>query len=68
MRDLMQRYTAVSEPGARRELAAAIQDRFHENVNFIIGGQMSVPQAYRAELTGVVEFAFPIPWNLRRSR
>ena len=68
MRDLMQRYTAVSEPGTRRELAAAIQDRFHENVNFIIGGQMSVPQAYRAELTGVVEFAFPIAWNLRRSR
>ena len=68
MHDLMLRYTAVTEPVARRDLASAIQDRFHENVNFIIGGQMSVPQAYRAELTGVVEFAFPIPWNLRRSR
>lgn len=66
MRDLMVRYTAGRDPAQRRELAAQIQDRFHENVNFIIGGQMSVPQAYRAELTGIVEFAFPIPWNLRR--
>jgi len=66
MRALMERYTAVREPAARRDLAAAIQDRFHENVNLIIAGQLSVPQAYRAELTGIVEFAFPIPWNLRR--
>ncbi len=66
MRALMERYTAVREPAERRELAAAIQDRFHENVNLIIAGQLSVPQAYRAELTGIVEFAFPIPWNLRR--
>ena len=66
MRALMERYTTVREPAERRALAAAIQDRFHENVNMIIAGQLSVPQAYRAELTGIVEFAFPIPWNLRR--
>lgn len=66
MRTLMERYTAVREVDERRALAAQIQDRFHENVNFIIGGQVSVPQAYRAELTGIVESAFPIPWNLRR--
>lgn len=66
MRALMERYTAGRDPVERRALAAQIQDRFHENVNLIIGGQVSVPQAYRAELTGIVEFAFPIPWNIRR--
>ena len=66
MRALMDRYTATADPGQRRELASTIQNRFHENVNFIIAGQMSVPAAYRAELDGVVPFAFPIPWGVRR--
>ncbi|GAA0600537.1 hypothetical protein GCM10009416_43190 [Craurococcus roseus] len=48
-------------------MAGGIQRRFHENVNMVIAGQLSMPQAYRADLRGVVEFAFPVPWNLRRS-
>jgi peptide/nickel transport system substrate-binding protein len=67
MREAMGRYAAETDPARRRALAADIQDRFHENVNFIIGGQMSVPMAHRVELEGVVPFAFPIPWNLRRA-
>jgi peptide/nickel transport system substrate-binding protein len=67
MRDLLVTYTETRDPARRRELATAIQDRFHENVNLIIAGQMSVPQAHRADLQGVVPFAFPIPWGLRRA-
>ena len=67
LRDTLVRYTATSDPAQRRIMAAEIQERFHENVNFIIAGQMSVPAAHRAELADVVPFAFPIPWNVRRA-
>lgn len=66
LREALVRYTAESDPARRREMAGEIQDRFHENVNLVIAGQMSVPQAHRAELADVVPFAFPIPWNARR--
>ncbi len=66
MKALLERYAAEGDGARRRELAAGIQRRFHENVNFVIAGQLSMPQAYRADLRGVVEFAFPVPWNLRR--
>lgn len=66
MKALLERYAAEGDQPRRRELAAGIQRRFHENVNFVIAGQLSMPQAYRADLRGVVEFAFPVPWNPRR--
>ena len=66
MKALLERYAAEGDGARRRELAAGIQRRFHENVNMVIAGQLSMPQAYRADLRGVVEFAFPVPWNLRR--
>lgn len=68
MRDLMQAYVASPDGDRRRQLAQEIQFRFHENVNFVVAGQMSVPGAHRAELTDVVPFAFPIPWGVRRAR
>lgn len=32
----------------------------------VIAGQLSMPRAYRADLREFVEFAFPVPCNLRR--
>lgn len=67
MKALLERYAAEGDPAQRRGLEADIQRRFHGNVNFVIAGQLSMPQAYRADLRGAVDFAFPVSWNLRRS-
>ena len=66
MTDLLQRYAAASEPGEQRQLADQIQVAFHDNVNYVIAGQVAAPPAWRSSLTGVVPFSFPVFWNLTR--
>jgi peptide/nickel transport system substrate-binding protein len=67
LRGLMAEYAGESDAGRARDLADRIQARVHDNVNMIIAGQMTMPQARRADLTGAVSFAYPILWNLRRN-
>jgi peptide/nickel transport system substrate-binding protein len=43
-----------------------IQKAFHRDVNFVPGGQLSAPMAYRADLKGVIPFAFLVSWNMDR--
>jgi peptide/nickel transport system substrate-binding protein len=50
----------------RRDLTGQIQEAFHRDVNFVLGGQLSAPMAYRADLKGVIPFAFPVFWNIDR--
>jgi peptide/nickel transport system substrate-binding protein len=66
MTDLLQRYAVASDPAERRRLADQIQVAFHDNVNFVIAGQFAAPPAWRASLTGVVPFSFPVFWNMER--
>ena len=66
MKPLLARYAETVDPAQRQALADQIQARMHENGNMIIAGQMTMPQARRAELTDVVSFAYPVLWNLRR--
>ena len=47
-------------------VAGQIQDAFHRNVNFVLGGQLSAPMGWRADLKGVIPFAFPVFWNMDR--
>ncbi len=51
----------------KKRIADELQASFHENVNFIIGGQFSVPLAWRQQLQGVIPFPIPIFWNIRKS-
>ncbi|HEY4249768.1 MAG TPA: ABC transporter substrate-binding protein, partial [Roseomonas sp.] len=50
----------------RRELADQLQAAFHDNVNYLLGGQFSAPPAWRADLTGVLPFPIPVFWNVSR--
>jgi peptide/nickel transport system substrate-binding protein len=68
MTDLLQRYAVAGEPGEQRRLAAEIQVSFHDNVNYVIAGQIAAPAAWRSSLTGVVPFSFPIFWNMNITR
>lgn len=66
MTDLLHRYAQAGEPGEQRRLAEQIQVAFHDNVDYVIAGQVASPQAWRSNLTGVVPFAFPVFWNVDR--
>ena len=66
MTDLLQRYAAAGEPEEQRRLAEQIQIAFHDNVNYVIAGQVAAPPAWRSSLTGVVPFSFPVFWNVTR--
>jgi peptide/nickel transport system substrate-binding protein len=58
---------AEATPEARQAIADKLQERFHQNVNLILGGQFAGPPAYRSELTGVMPFSFPLLWNIERT-
>lgn len=66
MTELLRRYAVTSEPAQQKRLADEIQTAAHDNVNYIIAGQFAAPQAWRANLTGVVPFSFPVFWNVTR--
>jgi peptide/nickel transport system substrate-binding protein len=66
MTELLRRYSASFDATERKDLAAQIQAEFHDNVNYVIAGQFSAPRAYRADLHGVIPFAFPVFWNIER--
>jgi len=63
---LIERFEAESDPVQRRELAAEINRVATEQVTFPIAGQFRAPAAWRAELKGVIDFGFPVVWNIER--
>ena len=66
MDELLKRYATTGDADRQRELAGQIQTLMHENVNYVIAGQFAGPPAWRASLTGVVPFSFPVFWNMER--
>ena len=67
MTPLLQAFEAEADPARRREIAAGIQTRAHAAATFPLSGQFSSPAAWRAELRGVVDFGFPVMWNIQRA-
>ena len=67
--DLTERLAHYSEAAtldARRERADGLQTEAHRYVTFALGGQFGAPGAWRASLTGVVPFSFPVFWNIEK--
>jgi peptide/nickel transport system substrate-binding protein len=64
--DLLKRFAVTTDEEQRHELAAQLQAAFHQNVNYVLGGQFSAPAAYRANLQGVIPFPFPVFWNIEK--
>ena len=48
----------------RRTIAAEIQQLDYESVPSVMWGQFSVPAAYSARLTGLIQSSFPIFWEV----
>jgi peptide/nickel transport system substrate-binding protein len=66
MTKLLQQYSETVDPQQRKDLEAAIQADFHDNVDLVLVGQFSAPMVYRSDLQGVVPFGFPVFWNMHR--
>lgn len=66
MTPLIERFEAEADPERRRALAAELQRFAIEGATFPIAGQFRSPAAWRAELRGVIDFGFPVIWNIER--
>ncbi len=64
--ELLRRYSTAIDEAERKTLAAQLQAAFHNNVNMVLGGQFSAPAALRANLKGLIPFAFPVFWNIEK--
>jgi len=66
MTPLLERFEAESDPARRKEIAAELNRVAIERATFPIAGQFRAPAAWRAELRGVIDFGFPVVWNVER--
>jgi peptide/nickel transport system substrate-binding protein len=66
MTPLIERFEAESDPAKRRELAAELNRVAIAQATFPIAGQFRAPAAWRTELQGVIDFGFPVVWNIER--
>ena len=66
MTPLLAQFEASSDPAERRRLAGELNKVAIEQATFPIAGQFRAPAAWRAELRGVIDFGFPVVWNIER--
>jgi peptide/nickel transport system substrate-binding protein len=66
MTPVIERFEAESDPARRRALAAELQRLAIGAATFPIAGQFQSPAVWRAELKGVIDFGFPVIWNIER--
>ena len=66
MTPLISQFEAESDPARRRQIAAELNKVAIEQATFPIAGQFRAPAAWRAELRGVIDFGFPVVWNIER--
>ncbi|GGJ18497.1 ABC transporter substrate-binding protein [Neoroseomonas lacus] len=66
MTPVIERFEAEGDPAKRRELAAQLNRLAIERATFPIAGQFRAPAAWRKELRGVIDFGFPVVWNIER--
>ncbi|RAI58944.1 ABC transporter substrate-binding protein [Roseicella frigidaeris] len=68
MKPVLDAYVAEGDPAKRKALAAELQRLAIENVTFPTSGQFRSPAVWRAELKGVIDFGFPVLWNIERAK
>ncbi len=66
MSPVLQQFEAESDPDKRKALAAELQKFATEAATFPIAGQFQSPAVWRSELKGVIDFGFPVIWNIER--
>ena len=66
MTPVIERFEAEADPQRRREIAGELQRLSIDQAIFPLAGQFASPAVWRAELRGVVDFGFPVLWNIER--
>lgn len=66
MTPVIERFEAERDPARRRAIAGELQALSIQNANFPLAGQFASPAVWRAELRGVIDFGFPVLWNIER--
>ena len=59
-------FEAEGDPAKRKELAGRLQKLAFEAATFPIAGQFRSPAVWRSELRGVIDFGFPVIWNIEK--
>ncbi|WP_236038777.1 periplasmic substrate-binding domain-containing protein [Belnapia arida] len=67
MTPVIERFEAERSPERQREVAGELQRISIDQAIFPLAGQFASPAVWRAELRGVVDFGFPVLWNIERS-
>lgn len=65
---LIQQFEAEGDRAKRLAIAGQMQTVAYENANFPITGQFSAPAVWRSSLKGVIDFGFPVMWNMERAK
>lgn len=63
---VIEAFEAESDLAKRRELAGQLQKLAFEAATFPIAGQFRSPAVWRSELRGVIDFGFPVIWNIEK--
>ncbi|HEY0184134.1 MAG TPA: ABC transporter substrate-binding protein [Rhodopila sp.] len=66
MTPLIQQFEAESDMAKRHEIAGQLQRLSYQDVTFPITGEFRSPAVWRSNLKGVIDFGFPIMWNIER--
>jgi peptide/nickel transport system substrate-binding protein len=66
LEDLRASFLKEQNPAKQKEIANAMQKRAYEFVPYIAVGQWKQPVAYRSSLSGVLESAATVFWNIEK--
>jgi peptide/nickel transport system substrate-binding protein len=68
MKPVLAQFEAERDPAKRQALAGQLQELAYTDATFPIAGQFSSPAVWRRELSGVIDFGFPVLWNIERRK
>lgn len=60
-------FASVSDMGKRAEIAKAVQTRALETLPYVPLGQLNLVRAHSAKLSGILNAAIPVYWNIRKA-
>ncbi len=60
-------FLVAPDEAARKQAAAAIQQRFYEFLPFSLSGQFFAPLAWRKSLNNFLEAPLPVFWSVEKA-
>jgi peptide/nickel transport system substrate-binding protein len=60
-------FASVADMGKRAEIARAVQTRAIETLPYVPLGQLNLVRAHSAKLSGILNAAIPVYWNIRKA-